>query len=295
MPNTHCLPSGSLGTSEVPVCQIGNDVITVQTPAGGFGSGNIRGIVVLFNGLSIIPVTIPLPITDSATIKFQTLATELTTDGWVVAMVPFNEEFLTKGVAFTASANPAQIIQNDIVADAGHGSRMVAATGRWWDHIITWIQMTYPSKFPVVCFGVSWGPWHSWQVAINRTNTIIAYGGHCGVTILSDVAASATGTANWTIINTTGADVTSSALNSLTSLPGWIGWSTSDTVVGDTDLIAMKSAAITAGCPITTLADTTNGHGLYTTDIGPGGSGFTGTTIMDWFTGTVDPLAPKTF
>jgi hypothetical protein len=302
VPNTHCLPSGSLGSSEVPVCQVGSATITVQTPAGGIGHGTIRGIVAICSGLSIVPQSFPIPITDGAATKFQTLATALTGDGWVVAMLPFPEDAVTSGLAFSTSGNPAQYIQNDIVADTGHGSRMVAARLHWWDHVLQWIKLTYPAGFPVVCFGVSMGGWYTWNVAINRTSSVIAYGGHCGVTILSDVAAAATGSglvlptgANWTAINTTGADVGSSALNGLTSTPGWIGWSTLDTVVGDTDLIAMKNAAITAGCPITTLQDTTNGHGLWTTDIGPGGSGFTGTTIMDWFTATVDPLAPKTF
>lgn len=302
MPNTHCLPSGSLGSSEVPVCQIGGDTLSVQTPAGGIGHSNIRGIVIYQSGLSIVPQTAPLPITDSSTSKVQTLATGLTGDGWVFALVPVNEFFVTSGASFSTAGNPAQYVQNDIVADAGHGSRFATSTLHWWDHIVQWVKLTYPAGFPIVAFGASWGAWHMWQVAINRTSTVIAYGGHCGVTILSHVAAAATGTglvvptgANWTAINTTGADVGSSALNGLTSTPGWIGWSTTDTVVGDTDLIAMKSAAITAGCPITTLQDNTNGHGLYTTDIGPGGTGFTGTTILDWFTATVDPLAPKTF
>jgi hypothetical protein len=55
----------------------------------------------------------------------------------------------------------------------------------------------------------------------------------------------------------------------------------------------MKSAAITAGCPITTLQDNTNGHGLFITAIDGSSGSFTGTPITTWFTNTVDPLAPK--
>jgi hypothetical protein len=130
---------------------------------------------------------------------------------------------------------------------------------------------------------------------VNRTSTITAYGAHCSVTKLTNVNAAFTAPANWPALNTTGADLGSTALNGLTGLPGFIGWSSTDSVVGTTDLPALISAAQGASVPVTTLEDTTNNHGLYTTDIGPGGTGFTGTPITTWFTNTVDPLAPKVF
>jgi hypothetical protein len=245
----------------------------------------------MMTGLSIVPLNPPIAIADGTTTKFLTLSNLLVADGWVVLMVSFNEFALLHGASGSAAGNSAQYIQNDISNDAGNGARLLAGNLHWWDHVFQFIYKTY-GHWPIVPLGVSWGGWHSYIAAINRTAQIIAYASMCGVSILSHVATAATGTANWTALTTTGADITSSALNGV-SIPGWIGYSSTDTVVGTTDPAALYNAAHTAGAPVTNLSDTTNGHGLFGTDIGPGGSGFTGTTIMDWFTATVDPLAPK--
>lgn len=253
--------------------------------------GSKRGVVILFQGLkSGTPPVIPVPIADII-VPFVveslqlTLTNKLVADGWVVIFPPDASCFSD---ASPHAGNPSFGIFNDVNTDAGNGSRLKAQSLHWWDHLVVWIKTNY-GAWPLVPFGSSWGGWFAYTVAANRTADITAYGGHCGVTILSDVN---NAIPTWTTLTSSGADVTATSLNAVTGPPGYIGWSTTDTAVGDTDLMALKTAALGAGCPITTLQDNTNGHGLYTTDIGPGGSGFTGTTIMDWFTGTVDPLAP---
>lgn len=283
MVDTHCLPNGVLGTSELPVPQISLATMSQMVPAGAK-----RGVVVWLHGIFPSAQPVPVPLVNGLANAIGTLTGLLVADGWVV-LQPIHQEDLAHPVTFPAS--PSYGIQLDIGSDSGHGTRYVASAGNTFDHIIAWIHANY-GVWPIVPFGVSWGGWHALQYAVARTSQIIAYGAHCSVTNLQDLNTGFTTPANWTTINTSGANILSAFLDSMTGLPGWLGWSTNDVAVGDTDIIALKNAAITAGCPITTLADTTNNHGLYATDIGPGGTGFTGTTIMDWFTGTVDPLAP---
>jgi hypothetical protein len=284
MPNTHCLPTGALGTAELPVPQISSSTIAQVVPGG-----SKRGVVILCHPLFDGSQVVPYPILDRPTSAFLSLANALSADGWVVIQPPFQEDF-SHPITFPGS--PSYAIQLDITNDTGNGSRYVASTLHWWDHVVNWITANY-GAWPLVPFGVSWGGWRPFTIAINRTSQITAYGSHCPVTILTHLSSAFSTPANWTGLTTTGADVTSSALNGLTSTPGFIGWSTTDVAVGTTDPPALYNAAHTAGATVTFLTDSTNPHGLYATDIGPGGSGFTGTTIMDWFTGTVDPLAPK--
>jgi hypothetical protein len=248
-----------------------------------------RGVVILCHTLFDFTQAVPYPILDRSAAAFLSLANALSADGWVVIQPPFQEDFAYPA---TFPASPSYAVQLDITNDTGNGARYVASTLHWWDHVVTWIMANY-GAWPLVPFGISWGSWRALQVAINRTSQITAYGVHCPVTILTHLSSAFTVPANWTGLTTTGADVTSSALNGLTSTPGFIGWSTTDIAVGTTDPPALYNAAHTAGATVTFLTDSTNNHGLYATDIGPGGTGFTGTTIMDWFTGTVDPLAPK--
>jgi hypothetical protein len=287
--DTHCLPSGVLGTGELSVPQISASVMAQSVPGG-----SKRGVVVLCHGLFLGPEPSPYPITDIVSVVgdslYLTLTNALVADGWVVIFPPFQEDQSHQASSFPNS--PSYAIQNDITNDTGNGSRYQASTLHWWDHVVEWINVNY-GAWPIVPFGISWGGWRAYTVAANRTSNVIAYGAHCAITILTDVSSAFTAPANWTALTTTGANVGSNALNAVTATPGFIGYSSTDSVVGTTDLPALITAASGAGCPITTLEDTTNNHGLYTTDIGPGGSGYTGTTIMDWFTATVDPLAPK--
>lgn len=284
MPDTHCLPSGATGTDELTVPQISLGTMQQQVPAG-----LKRGVVVLCHGLFASPQAVPYVLQNYLATAYQTLATGLTGDGWVVIFPPFTEDFVNLP---SPPQSPSLAIQNDITNDAGNGTRYVTGTLHLWDHIVDWIHTNY-GPWPIVPFGISWGGYHAYQVAVNRTSDIIAYGGHCAATNLNHVSSVFTAPANWTSINSTGANIGSTFLNGMLTTPGFIGWSSTDVVVGTTDLPALISAAQTAGAPVTTLEDTTNNHGLYATDIGPGGTGFTGTTILDWFAGPVDALAPK--
>lgn len=267
MPATHCLPSGALGTSELPVPNVSAANLTTYTP-----SGSKRGVVVLLHGLNIVGVNIPIVPTGA----MLTLAGTLQTDGWVVINPTFSEDLYS-------GALPTTGLYNDINADTGHGSRYLTNMLAWWDHVVAYINQRY-GNWPIVPFGLSWGAWHAYQIAKNKQSTIIGYGGHVGVTVLSGVASALTTPVDFTGLNTTGLDLASTALNAVTK-PGMIGWGTADTVVGSTNLSALYTAAHNAGQPVTSNA-TGDTHQITGTDA---------TTYQSWFTSTIDPLAPASF
>jgi hypothetical protein len=251
-------------------------------------------VVVLLHGIITRPPIFPPQILDQINVLqslMLTLTNALTADGWVVVYPSYNEDFSNPA---TFPGCPAYGVQLDIANDAGNGARYKASTLHWWDHVLNFVHSAY-GNWPLVPFGVSDGGWHALTVAINKTSTITAYGCHVPVTILSHLSSVFTYPADWTGLTTTGADVGPTALNGITSVPGYVGWSTTDTAVGTTDPSTLANNAVTAGAPVTTLADQTNNHGLYHTDIDGSSGTFTGTPITTWFTGTVDPLCPKVF
>ena len=168
MPNTHCLPSGSLGTGELPVPNVpgfGSSFSTVLIPGGAK-----RGVVPLFHGLGSRPPF--ADISGPPPTLYNTLATDLVADGWVVIWVEqLGDDYI--------SDQPSGVI-NDLTNDTGHGSRMLTNQGHLIDHTNNYIQKTFGS-WPVVPFGISYGGWDSLAWATTRTATITAYGGHVPV------------------------------------------------------------------------------------------------------------------
>lgn len=267
---THCLPSGALGASELPVPNVSAATMSLMVPAG-----SKRGVVVLLHGLSSAIASTPYAIVDQGGIlpvKFLTFATALVADGWIVAY-PVYAEDVAPGV-------PCLALQADISADAGHGARYLAQMLHWWDHVVAWVQATY-GAWPIVPFGMSWGGWHALQIAANRSSTIVAYGAHAPVALLSGLSTAFSTPADFTAVNTTGLDTTAAMLNAV-AVPGILGWGTSDSAVGFTNQQAIYTAAHAAGAPITSNA-TADNHELLSADV---------TTYTAWFTATVDPLAP---
>lgn len=271
MVNTHCLPSGSLGSGELPVPNVAATLMSVAAPA----PGSRRGVVVLIQGFQFsIGSSVPsvVDVGGIQPINLLSLRTALVSDGWVV-VCPQIAQNLYVGL-------PQVGLGNDVSADAAHGARFVAQVLHWWDHIVDWIKDTY-GNWPIVPLGFSWGGWHVFQIAANRSVDITAYVSHHAATVLSALSPVISTPVDFTAINTTGLDTTSTMLNAVTK-PGLIGWGTADPVVGDSAIQAIYNAANGAGRPVTSNG-TATGHTLNNTDI---------TTITGWFTSTVDPLAP---
>lgn len=284
--DTHCEPSGSLGTGELPVPNIGIGSTSVNIPSGGLGSSNIRGVVVFFCGFGQtgeIPMQLP---TDVPGFYYGgTFMNSLVADGWIFLAVPYQETFYNNASVEVGTAN-------DIANDSGFGSRYLASALHTWDHIIYYIQQTYgiPAS-KVVPFGWSWGAMRTLVIAANRP--VLAYVAHEPATILSNVPASATTPVNFTVLNTSGYQISATYLNAVT-VPGVVGYGTNDTTVGwqnpggslptsNTD--AMITAAVAASQPVTRNA-TTDTHEFILADA---------TYYAGYFTSTIDPLAPKQF
>jgi dienelactone hydrolase len=275
MPDTHCLPTGSLGTSQSNVPQVPAGA-TVLTP-----SGSKRGVVVLLHGLGQLgsPSVLP-PVLQNFTgpWDFLTLADDLQTDSWIVL-------FATQVGDAMDVASQTQAVYNDVTNDTGNGSRLLATTLAWWDHVVLWVKATY-GDWPIVVVGGSWGGWHALQLAINRAATLTAYCAHHPASVLSDLNPSVV-SPSFASVNTTGLNVGATALNNV-SIPGLLGWGTSDNVVGaspwtsDTLTPAIYSAASGAGAPVTSNSQA-EAHVMGSADV---------TVITGWFTSTVDPLAP---
>lgn len=135
------------------------------------------------------------------------------------------------------------------------------------------------------------------QVAINRTSTILAYGAHHPVSVLSKLNVSdLAGNLFYNLPNgSAGMDVGSTALNAI-SINGYLGWGTLDGGLdypnsGDLLTPAIWTAANGAGQPVkpncnasgNSSGGTPEAHVMQGPDI---------TIITGWFTSTIDPLAP---
>jgi hypothetical protein len=220
---SHCLPSGSIGTNEIAVCNVSAGNVLTYTPSGGLGNGNIRGVIVYMTGL---PVNIITLTSGTGTATAPSYIANFNNDGWIVIQVYYPEHY-TGVVGATA-------IWNDVNSDTGNGSRYLNNTlMHWWDHVVEYIHATYGPNMPILPHGGSWGGYHTVQIASFKTSTIIAYAAGIPATILSNASTAYTNPANYgTLPNgTTGLDVTQTALNSV-NVPGIVMFGSRDAGVG---------------------------------------------------------------
>lgn len=276
MTNTHCLPSGALGAGELPVPNVSRTLMSILEPS----PGSRRGVVVMMHGLTI-PISPSVPTFDDVAgfqpILWATMANALLADGWVVIQPQVAENMYV--------GRPVDGLFADVSVDAGHGSRYLTQTLHWWDHVVAWIKANY-GNWPIVPFGFSWGGWRAFQIAANRTSTIKAFVSHHGATLLSAVPSAITTPSDFTALNTTGLDTTSTMLNAV-RIPGAIGWGTApDPVVGFTAIKAIFDTAVAAGAPFVSNPQVT-GHTLQSVDVT-----FYTDPSTGWFHTTADPLAP---
>jgi hypothetical protein len=271
--DTHCLPTGSLGTGELGVPATPGPVVP-QAPV----SGSKRGLIVLLHGItattSAFPCDIIEDLTGATPTLWQTLATDLTNDHWVVIMPIFAEDGPPDG-------NSVSALRNDISNDAGNGARYLRNMLHWWDHVVDWAAVAYPS-YPLVPLGVSWGGWHAIKIASQRTSTITGYVAHVPVTVVSAVSTIFGG------LTTTGMDVainSPSDLDSVTGPPGLISVETGDAVSDYPDAVTLYNTAYAAGANVSLNQRTGGAHQMDSTDV---------TTITNFVTASIDPLCPAT-
>jgi hypothetical protein len=270
MPNTHCLTSGSLGSNELPCPGVNAANNKEYVPAG-----SKRGVVVYCHGLNVVQLDPPYTVGGGSAL--DNFLTALKTDGWVVIVPPYPEDFF--------DSLPTQGLFNDVNADAGHGSRYLATTLHWWDHVVAYIKQRW-GNWPIVPFGVSWGGWHAHVVAKNKLSTITAFGSHEAVTTLSALPTSLTGSVDFSTLagGSVGLDTGAHDLDAVT-VPGIIGWGTSDVTVSSAAIQTLYNNAHAVHAAITSNP-VAEAHTFSAAD---------GTAYGNWFTATVDPLCPAVF
>lgn len=251
-PVTHCWPSGNA-----------NPPSTLHTagPNEGNGvaaTGTLQGIMVWLHGLVAAPNQgpFPVPLQDVGGVlplRALTLANTIAATGWQVVNP------VLPGDGFPGGE--AQIIYNDIGADAGHGSRAVATWCEWWDHEVWKIRKNISATAPIVPVGMSMGGYIALLIAINRTATIAGYVAHHPASVLSDINPVFSPPLTFSSINTTGADVGSAALAPVTTIPGMLGWGSVDQAVGappwTADTLTPAIYAARGSAPITPNCDGT--------------------------------------
>ena len=223
---THCLPSGSLGTGEVPVSNVAEENTSILDP----GAGNRRGLIVFIHGLSVgVPPFFPWPIPEEHTItgdvKILDFANDVVADNWVFLYPSVSEDYCSNITGVFGMCN-------DVANDAGHGSRFLdGAILHWWDHMVDWIAETYGSGHPILCAGFSMGGYKTLEIATNRQADLVGYIAHCPATILETPSPLFTGGETLYSFDFSGLDATINQLNTV-AIPGIVGYGTSDEAVG---------------------------------------------------------------
>jgi dienelactone hydrolase len=274
MVKTHCLPTGSLQTSELPVANVSTAGLNVVLPSPGIGACAVRGVAVMLHGI-IGNYSMPTNLYDQANnTTFWNLAQGLNTDGWITIWPQYQE-------ASALQNNDAAAIRTAIGADPTFGANYLADWLHLWDHILIWIQQNYGTKIPVMPVGISWGGWHTLQLAQNRQSQIVGYVCHIPVTVLSALSVFA-----WNTITTTGADLSTTCLNKVYK-PGIAGWGTNDPYTNPTVIenIVSNAQGASPAAPVTGYS-TSDTHELLSADV---------TYYEGWVTSTIDPLCPKVF
>lgn len=354
---SHCYPNGYLATNELPVPNFPGGGVSVRIPAGGLGSSNIRGVVVYLHGLAILGTPFPyqpIDVPGFLPLMANTLVTNLVADGWIVVIPSLAED----GYVPTAHSG----LYNLLTSDATHGGLYTAMLGRWWDHAVAWVQLTFGS-LPIVPMGFSWGALLACRIAVAKTSTIAAFGAHdpafqisqvpssytppidfcqsptsttttgiqalpqATINIASNAGLAASGyvrittsagqqivyytsttgttlagctggsgnTSNGGVVAqsvfTSGLDLSTTFLNSITTIPGRISWGTTDNAVGYSGQSAMYTNAHAINNTISSFSNT-DPHSLT---IAAANSYCDNPASTGWFPTVVDSLCPKKF
>ena len=256
-PITHCEPAGS------PTLPI------LQPPAISFGSeiaatGTLKGILVFMFGLSEgNSSSFPPGLSDDGgagvlPARPFTLCNTIAATGWHV-ICP-----VQPGYGFAGGAGgPTQAWYNDLSTDSGNGARLLATRLAWWDHLYRDIRLKIDPTVPICIVGFSGGGYDTLQIAAHRTSQIAGYCAMHPFTHLSQLNPAFSFPMDFGTLTTTAGDVTSTALNGVTSIPGMLSWGSVDGAIGpspwttDSNTPTLYSTALAAGAPVTPNCDGT--------------------------------------
>lgn len=183
---------------------------------------------------------------------FYAFVQMLNNAGWIVASVLYPEQYALTTGAFGQ--------WNDMLNDAGFGSRYKMTLLRWYPHIEDYFHRKFGWTIPLVPFGASSGGFHALLWAINRQAQLLGYMSAFPATLWSNPSTAFTTPINFgpAVVSglaalpngTSGLDLGPTDLNAVT-IPGMVGWGTSDTAVGfsQTTVAAGSAGANVAALP----------------------------------------------
>lgn len=273
MPVTHCVPAGTpLASNQIGVPNGFGDIQFDDSSHASVGGKTRRGRILMLSGIGgstqANPFWNPPP---GALPTGNTLRASLNADGWQTVQL--------NNVPHLCGGNE-QTLCNDISGDASHGTRLVNTHMLYHDHCMQWCNLNHGGAMPTFVVGMSWGAWLAVQLAINRATgpfAILGAYAHCPVNAflsINPVVAvfDQTTPINNTGINYTGCNLSTTALNAITTLCR-VTWGNTDgfvtggngTSAPPTDAISMVSNACTAlGGTVTGSGTSTVANGTWT-------------------------------
>lgn len=300
-PNTHCLPTGSLGTGELPV----NSITISNTNVSDPGVGNRRGLVVFQHGLpvgvnpqTVFPIPVPnLTLSPGLSAQLGDFEAAVVADNWIFWYPPYQEDF------YSPQANPGSGVLNDVNNDTAHGTRYLNSSVRWYKHIQSLALRTYGVNPPIILAGWSWGANRTLWLAANHVPGLAGFISHEPLCLPENAIIPAV--PGWNAANWSGLDLPSSYLtdaNTVSTLPpGIIGYGTNDQIAGyqtpggslptnNTD--AILTACSNGGLTQITRNTTTDTHEFTGT---PQGAGNDAATYAAWIATNLDHIYPISF
>lgn len=292
---SHC-PVPPLNPGQIPPSNCSASTVTISDP----GVGNRRGICVFIHPSQNSDLPLPLSVPNIVGNNITTFEISMVADGWVFAYPAWPIDWSVKGVSYFGN------VYNDVANDAGHGSQFNNTLLLWWDHMLAYLTSLYGSGKPIIIAGFSAGAWAALAIAIGRASSLVGFIAHCPVTLWENITFF-NPPYNNSLLTWTGMDLSTTCLTSpAISIPGIIGYSTTDGVAGysssstpvsNTD--AILTACSGASLPVTRYSSSTdagtpypNGH-LFLP--GDAAEYCTNPTTTGWVNTVLDPSHPVSF
>lgn len=169
------IPNGQLAPQVQPA-----NMVPSTWARYGPAVGSRRGRVYMCHGITSSPSASFGPQGSNAQ---YTVTQNLVADGWEPILVSYAEDFQP------APGLPAQL---DLRDDPLLGQRWLNTTLFCFDTLKAEVEAAY-GAIPSVVLGVSWGGWHTLQIAANRWSELIGFVAHAPVTVIGNGGVSGPG------------------------------------------------------------------------------------------------------
>lgn len=278
-PSTHCTSiyasPPTIPTWAQPVPPVADGVISVVSDPG---ATHRRGVIVFCHQSSggnaaHTPQDLPMPPVVPSGIGqgvggVNGFGDQLKTNGWVTIYPGMWCDWSSQGIgypqAFATQAN----------SDGTKGTTVFETQALWFDHLKWYLNQKYGVTVPIIIAGFSLGAWVAASIALQKFTDpqLVGYICHALPTIWENVVIPGS---PFTSPPYTGVNLSATSFSAAgVSIPGVIGWATTDGFVGYSssstpvsNVASILSNAATAGLPLTSyeslydeLAAYPNGH-----------------------------------